>query len=90
MQKREGTPALGYPDFESFCQYQNTGDTPPSDPVLGEHIDVSKDLDIDDEITLYWAPDRVCHIRYTGNYQFVGSDFIDMQPLETPKVRNRS
>ncbi len=62
---------LGYPDFESFCQYQNAGDTPPSDPVLGEHIDVSKDLDIDDEITLYWAPDRVCHIRYTGNYQFV-------------------
>lgn len=62
---------LGYPDFDSFRQQQDAGDTPPSNPVLGEHIDVNKDLVIDDEITLYWAPDRVCHIRYTGNYQFV-------------------
>ena len=75
---------LGYPDFDSFCQNQND-DTPPSNPVLGEHIDVNKDIDVDDEITLYWAPDRVCHIRYTGNCEFVvtKSEKTRLQPGDT-------
>ena len=76
---------LGYPDFDSFCQHQNTGDTPPSNPVLSEHIDVEKDIGIGDEITLYWAPGRVCNIRYTGNNQFVvtESEKTRLQPGDT-------
>ena len=61
---------LGYPDFETFCQQLDAGDTPPSSPVLSEHIDVNTDINVGDELTLYWAPNRVCHIRYNGNCQF--------------------
>ena len=76
---------LGYPDFSSFCQHQHAGDTPPSNPVLSEHLDVNKDIKVDDEITLYWAPDRVCHIRYMGHYQFLvtESKMTRLQPGDT-------
>ena len=76
---------LGYPDFDTFCQLQNTGDIPPSNPVLSEHIDVEKDIKVNDEITLYWAPGRVCNIRYTGNNQFVvtESEKTRLQPGDT-------
>lgn len=76
---------LGYPDFDFFCQHQNVGDTPPSNPVFGEHIDVGKDMDVDDEMTLFWAPDRVCHVRYIGNFQFVvtKSENTRLQPGDT-------
>lgn len=75
---------LGYPDFNSFCQHQHEGDTPPSNPVLSEHIDVT-DLDVDDKITLYWAPRRVCHIRYQGECRFVvtESEMTRLQPGDT-------
>ena len=62
---------LGYSDFDSFCQHQPKGNTPPSNPVLSEHLDVDKDFIVGDEVTLYWAPGRVCHVRYLGNYRFV-------------------
>ena len=76
---------LGYTDFNGFCQHQHEGDTPPSNPVLSEHIDVSTDIKVDDEITLYWAPGRVCHIRYIGHYQFVvtESEMTRLQPGDT-------
>ena len=62
---------LGYSDFGGFCQHQPKGNTPPSNPVLSEHLDVDKDFIVGDEVTLYWAPGRVCHVRYLGNYRFV-------------------
>ena len=37
---------LGYSDFDGFCQHQQANDTPPSNPVLSEHIDVEKDINI--------------------------------------------
>jgi len=76
---------LGYSDFGGFCQHQPMGDTPPSNPVLSEHLDVDKDINIDDEITLYWAPGRVCHVRYLGNFQFVvtASEMTRLQPGDT-------
>jgi hypothetical protein len=76
---------LGYSDFDGFCQHQQANDTPPSNPVLSEHIDVEKDINIGDEITLYWAPGRVCHIRYLGQLQFVviESEMTRLQPGDT-------
>ena len=76
---------LGYPDFDTFCQHQQIGDIPPSDPVISEHLDVGKDIIVNDEITLYWAPGRVCQIRYLGNFQFVvtESEMTRLQPGDT-------
>lgn len=76
---------LGYSDFDGFCQHQPMGDIPPSNPVLSEHLDVEKNVNIGDEITLYWAPGRVCHIRYLGDLQFevTASEMTRLQPGDT-------
>lgn len=76
---------LNYPDFDTFCHHQQVGDTPPSDPVISEHLDVEKDIMVNDEIILYWAPNRICHIRYLGNFQFVvtASEMTRLQPGDT-------
>ena len=76
---------LGYTDFQSFCQQVNAGESLPSNDVLGEHIDVASDLDTDGEIILYWAPGRVCHLRYQGDLHFVvtASENTRLQPGDT-------
>ena len=62
---------LGYNDYDSFCQGSNKSEShAPSNIVLSHHIDVCEDLKIDDDITLYWAPDRICRIRYLGASRF--------------------
>lgn len=62
---------LGYNDYDSFHKGSGTPEgRAPSNIVLSQHIDVCEDLKPDDDITLYWVPDRICHIRYLGNSRF--------------------
>ena len=63
---------LGYADYDSFCKRCISDDgSQPSDPVVSRHINVEDDLKTDDAVTLYWAPDRVCHVRYLGHSRFM-------------------
>ena len=63
---------LGYNDYDSFCQSSSGSDAlAPSNIVISNHINVCKDLKPDDDITLYWALDRICHIRYLGEERFL-------------------
>ena len=61
----------GYTDFGAFGQKPFNKEEMPSCPLLGNHIDVAENLEVGDEVTLYWLPDRTCHVRYEGNTQFV-------------------
>lgn len=76
---------LGYTDFHSFCQQTDANGLPPSNEVLSEHINVASDLHTDEELILYWAPCRVCHVRYQGNLSFVvtSSENTRLQPGDT-------
>ena len=62
---------LGYADYKLFCEHSSSSDTPPSNIIISNYLDVAEDLVPDDELTLYWLPDRECHIRYLGDTQFV-------------------
>lgn len=62
---------VGYNSFEHFCQNQNDNDTNASNPILSRHINVEEDLSIDDSVTLFWHPERVCKVKYLGNNHFV-------------------
>lgn len=62
---------LGYSDYDSFCQGSGIVLRAPSNIVVSPHIDVCEELNPDDCITLFWAPDRTCHIRYMGEARFV-------------------
>lgn len=72
---------IGYADYDAFCQASDDG-LLPSNPVVGRHINVQQSLVENDEVTLTWAPGRVCHVRYLGNLQFqvVQSQNTRLQP----------
>ncbi|MBP5507800.1 MAG: hypothetical protein J6Y23_08160 [Prevotella sp.] len=60
---------LGFQDYKQFRE--KSLDEAPSDIVISNYIDVAEDLAEGDELTLYWSPDRECHIRCLGNNRFV-------------------
>ncbi|MBR1410879.1 MAG: hypothetical protein IJ580_07260 [Prevotella sp.] len=62
---------VGYADYQHFCQYDSVKGEESSNLILGRHIDVKESLDIDDRLTLYWLPNRICDLRYMGNMKFV-------------------
>ena len=72
---------IGYSDYDAFCQASDDG-LLPSNPIVGRHINVQQSLVGNDEVTLTWAPDRVCRIRYLGNLQFqvIQSQNTRLQP----------
>ncbi len=61
---------VGYGSYDDFCAAAAKGDTDASNPVVSRHIYVGTDLDVNDRLTLSWAPDRHCRVRYLGNMQF--------------------
>ena len=54
---------VGYRDFDDFCLKKRIYTSEDSDFIYqtGEQV---KDLQIGDELTLEWKPDRFCRIRY--------------------------
>ncbi len=60
---------LGFQDYKQFSE--QSPDEAPSDIVISNYIDVDEDLTEGDELTLYWLPDRECHLRYLGNNRFI-------------------
>ena len=62
---------LGHHDYKQFCEQPASPDGSPSKIVISNYLDVPEDLVADEELTLYWLPDRECQIRYLGNSQFV-------------------
>jgi hypothetical protein len=65
---------IGYDNYDDFCQHAVTESDDVSHPVMNRHIDVRNDLIKGDNLTIYWLPDRVCHICYEGDLQFVVTD----------------
>lgn len=79
---------LGYTDWKEFQNsYQNglAESKSPSSPTFRNSINVNDDLKKDDEIMLYWFPDRMCRIRYSGEFQFevIESENTRLKPGNT-------
>lgn len=76
---------VGFPNYDTFCEQLPETNTPPSNTVVSNHIDVTTNLAKDDIITLYWAPNRRCKVRYLGDtfFQVVDSDNTHLLPGNT-------
>jgi len=61
---------VGYPDFDSFCS-QPSADAVSSTLVMSRHINVGTDMIENEALTLSWAPNRICEVRYLGQLRFV-------------------
>ena len=64
---------IGYSDWNDFRNSYEQGLTEnrfPSSPNFGNVINVNTDLQKDDEIMLFWFPDRMCKIKYSGEFNF--------------------
>lgn len=62
---------IGYKDYENFsCCIKSEADVTASNFFFGECIYVD-DIYTGKCFRLTWAPDRVCDIRYEGEYRFV-------------------
>lgn len=61
---------VGYGSYADFCAAAAKGGADASNPVVSRHINVATDLAVNDCLTLTWAPDRQCRVRYLGNMQF--------------------
>ena len=80
--------AIGYTDWEEFHNSYQKGmaeNKSPSSPNFGNFINVNSDLKVDDEILLFWYPDRTCKIKYSGDFQFevVESENTRLKPGNT-------
>lgn len=60
---------IGFQDWADFCEKLKSQNSEPSGEIQQQHI-ATDDLDIDDIIELSWAPDRICKIKYNGDYHF--------------------
>ena len=55
---------IGYKNYQAFCMHSPADGMEPSNLAMNRHLDVNADLAVGECLTLYWLPDRVCHIRY--------------------------
>lgn len=65
--------AMGYKDWENFVAVRETTSGEEglsSSSKLVRHIDVPKDLEAGQHVTLYWYPGRECEVKYLGNLSF--------------------
>ena len=74
---------IGFHGWEEFCNSLSSGN-PGSELFDGDSIDVAE-LESGARIRLGWAPDRVCIVRYLGNFQFIAevTENSTMQPGDT-------
>ena len=68
---------VGCSDFAAFCDGKNDS----SDDVLGDYLDVLKQLHERDHLLLRWEPGRVMLARHLGNAQFV-VERVEMSKLQ--------
>lgn len=61
---------LGYAGWQQFTERATAG-VAPSDPVMGESLNVEEHLGVGDRLRLTWAPDRECVIRYCGRTEWI-------------------
>lgn len=54
---------LGYRDYDDFCEKKHIYTTADSEFISQEGEQI-KDLNVGDELTLEWKPDRFCRIKY--------------------------
>ena len=59
----------GFHDWEKFCDELKKENGSDSD-MFDDSALFSKDLHPGDRIKLGWTPDRICYIKYLGNYRF--------------------
>ena len=74
---------IGFHSWEEFCNSLSSGN-PGSELFDGDSIDVAE-LESGARIRLGWAPDRVCIVRYLGDFRFI-AEFTEnstMQPGDT-------
>ena len=62
---------IGYKNYQAFCMHSPADGMEPSNLAMNRHLDVNADRAVGECLTLYWLPDRVCHIRYEGDMRFV-------------------
>ena len=74
---------IGFHSWEEFCNSLSSGN-PGSELFDGDSIDVAE-LESGARIRLGWAPDRVCIVRYLGDFQFIAevTENSTMQPGDT-------
>lgn len=63
----------GYSDWESFCDKVSESGGVESQLFSGESIDVAQ-LNIGTLVRLCWLPDRMCVVKYLGEYRFEAID----------------
>lgn len=67
---------LGYEDYEHFSdQIKSEADVKASNFFFGECIYVDE-IYAGQRFRLTWAPDRLCDIRYEGDFRFVVTDSV--------------
>ena len=79
---------IGFHSWEEFCSSLSS-DNPESELFDGDSIDVAE-LKYGARIRVGWAPDRICIIRYLGDFRFI-AEFTEnstMQPGDTFSCRH--
>lgn len=63
---------LGYLNWEDFLKRNDKPSEKKiaSSPQFGRSINVNADLKAGEELKLYWHPERICHIKYEGDFKF--------------------
>lgn len=76
---------VGYENYQAFCKYSDRSGLVPSNMAMNRHLDVDADLSVGENLTLYWSPERTCHIRYEGDMRFVvtASENTRLKPGDT-------
>ena len=72
---------LGHHDYKQFCEQPASPDGSPSKIVISNYLDVQEDLVADDELTLYWLPDRECQNTFCCQL------IIEGEPLYLSQLR---
>ena len=61
---------ISYESWDSYKEERVKESENESNPMMGRHINVEKDLASGDQIRLLWHPERVCDIEYLGHNKF--------------------
>lgn len=65
--------SIGYTDWSGFLKRNRKDELRQensSSPEISNYINVTHDLKVNDELLLYWYPERECKVRYLGELRF--------------------
>ena len=66
----------GYSDWQKFCEQLKKESASDSD-MFDDPVLFSKDLQPGDRIKLGWMPNRVCFLRYLGDFRFIAEECLN-------------